>query len=164
MIILGVDPGFATAGFGVIEAVGGKIKPLEYGVITTSKDERLPLRLTKIADAYNALIEKHKPDAVAVEELFFQNNAKTAILVAEARGAILVSVYARCKNLFEYTPLQVKQAVTGYGRAEKAQIQQMVKTLLGLTAIPKPDDAADALAVAITHSQTNRMAGLFGIK
>lgn len=164
MIILGIDPGYATVGFGAIENSSGRNKVLEYGVIQTSKDLSLPERLAKISEGFDIIIDRCKPDAVAIEELFFTNNQKTAILVAEARGAILVSVYRKCKRLFEYTPLQIKQAMTGYGRADKKQIQQMVKTFLNLDAIPKPDDAADALAVALTHAQTNRLAGLFGIK
>ena len=163
MIILGIDPGYATVGFGVIESVGGRNRAIEYGVILTPKEESLPKRLAKISEGFDIIIDKYKPDAVAIEELFFTNNQKTAILVAEARGAILLTVYAKCKNLFEYTPLQIKQAMTGYGRADKKQIQQMVTTFLNLKSIPKPDDAADALAVALTHAQTNRLAGLFGI-
>ncbi len=164
MIILGIDPGYATVGFGVIESFGGnKMRPLEYGVVTTPKEDSLPKRLKQIADSFAYLIEKYKPDAVAIEELFFQNNQKTAIAVAEARGAILLTVYEKCGKLYEYTPLQIKQALTGYGRAEKQQIQYMVKVLLKLEKIPKPDDAADALAVAITHAQISKMAGYFGI-
>lgn len=164
MIILGIDPGYATVGFGIIESFGGnKIRAIEYGVITTPKDDSLPKRLKHISDTFIYLIEKYKPEAVAIEELFFQNNQKTAIAVAEARGAILLTVYEKCGKLYEYTPLQIKQALTGYGRAEKQQIQYMVKTLLRLDKVPKPDDAADALAVAITHSQISKMANLFGI-
>lgn len=164
MIILGIDPGYATVGFGVIENSGSRNKAIEYGVILTPKEEPLPERLAKISRGFDILIDKYHPDAIAIEELFFTNNQKTAILVAEARGAILLTVYSKCKNLFEYTPLQIKQAMTGYGRADKRQIQEMVKTYLNLSTIPKPDDAADALAVALTHAQTNRLAGLFGIK
>jgi crossover junction endodeoxyribonuclease RuvC len=109
------------------------------------------------------LIEKYKPDEIALEELFFNNNQKTAINVAQARGVILLTCVKECGRLYEYTPLQIKQAITGYGRADKNQIQQMVKTLLGLKGIPKPDDAADALAVALTHAQTNKLGGLFSI-
>jgi len=163
MIILGIDPGYATVGFGVIETANGKNKAIEYGVILTPKEDSLPKRLAKISEGFDKLIEKYHPDAVAIEELFFQNNQKTAILVAEARGAILLTVYGKVKNLYEYTPLQIKQAMTGYGRADKQQIQHMVTRYLNLKEIPKPDDAADALAVALTHAQTNRLAGLFGI-
>jgi crossover junction endodeoxyribonuclease RuvC len=164
MIILGIDPGYGTVGFGVIESPGGgKMRPLEYGVIQTPKDDSLPKRLECIADGLKFIIEKYRPDAVAIEELFFQNNQKTAIAVAEARGAILLCVYENCKNLFEYTPMQIKQALTGYGKADKQQIQYMVKALLNLQSVPKPDDAADALAAAITHAQVSRTSVLFGI-
>lgn len=163
MIILGIDPGYATVGFGVLESNGTKHKALEYGVITTPKEDSLPKRLAKIEQGFNIIIDKYKPDAIAMEELFFTNNQKTAILVAEARGVILLTSYKKCNNLYEYTPLQIKQAMTGYGQADKRQIQHMVKTYLRLDSIPKPDDAADALAVALTHAQTHRLAGLFGI-
>ncbi|NCA91987.1 crossover junction endodeoxyribonuclease RuvC [bacterium] len=163
MIILGIDPGYATVGFGLIESLSGKCRAIEYGAIITKKEENLPNRLLKISNAFEQIIDKYKPDAIAIEELFFQNNQKTAILVAEARGAILLTAYKKCASLYEYTPLQIKQAMTGYGRADKRQIQEMVKAMLCLNCIPKPDDAADALAVALTHAQTNRLAGLFGI-
>lgn len=163
MIILGIDPGYATVGFGLVENLSGKCRAIEYGAIITKKEENLPNRLLKISNAFEQIIDKYKPDAIAIEELFFQNNQKTAILVAEARGAILLTAYKKCAALYEYTPLQIKQAMTGYGRAEKRQIQEMVKAMLNLTCLPKPDDAADALAVALTHAQTNRLAGLFGI-
>lgn len=163
MIILGIDPGYATVGYGIVKTEGSKNTPIDYGVITTPKTDKLPDRLKYIADGIKLLIEKHCPDAIAIEELFFQNNRKTAIFVAEARGAIILSCMDCNKGLYEYTPLQIKQAITGYGRADKNQIQQMVKIMLGLKSIPKPDDAADALAVAITHAQTNRLAGLFGM-
>ncbi|HOO22864.1 MAG TPA: crossover junction endodeoxyribonuclease RuvC [Clostridia bacterium] len=163
MIILGIDPGYATVGYGVISLEGSKYKAIDYGVINTPKTDSLPIRLTKISDGIDVLMDKYKPDAVAIEELFFQNNQKTAILVAEARGAILLSLYKKSKNLYEYTPLQIKQAMTGYGRAEKVQIQHMVTLMLGLKEIPKPDDAADALAVALTHAQIGRFSSLFGI-
>lgn len=164
MIILGIDPGYGTVGFGVIESYGSnRIHPIEYGVIQTPKEDSLPKRLKVIADSFDYLIDKHKPEAIAIEELFFQNNQKTAIAVAEARGAILLTVYNKCKKLYEYTPMQIKQALTGYGRAEKKQIQYMVKVLLKLDSVPKPDDAADALAVAITHAQVSRTADVFGI-
>ena len=136
---------------------------LDYGVILTPKDENLAVRLCMIEKGLKQIIEKFKPDEIAVEELFFAKNVKTAISVAHARGVILLTANKECGRLFEYTPLQIKQALTGYGRAEKIQIQQMVKSLLGLKAIPKPDDAADALAVALTHAQTNKLGGLFSI-
>ncbi|MFA6866125.1 MAG: crossover junction endodeoxyribonuclease RuvC [Clostridia bacterium] len=163
MIILGVDPGYAIVGYGIISSEGGKYKAIDYGVITTPKEDSLPLRLSKIADGFDKLIDKYNPEAVALEELFFQNNQKTAIMVAEARGATLLTLYNRCKNLYEYTPLQIKQAMTGYGRADKYQIQHMVTLLLNLKSIPKPDDAADALAVALTHAQTCRFTNMFRV-
>ena len=163
MIILGIDPGYATVGYGIIEKIGSKNKIIDYGVITTPKNEKFPERLFFISKNIQDIIEKYKPDAIAIEELFFQNNRKTAIFVAEARGVILISCIEKCKNLYEYTPLQIKQAMTGYGRADKNQIQQMVKMMLCLNKIPKPDDAADALAVALTHSQTNKLTNFFGM-
>lgn len=163
MVILGIDPGYATVGFGVISQEGSKLKAIDYGVISTSKDENLSTRLFKISESLDTIMDKYSPDVIAIEELFFQNNQKTAILVAEARGAILLTLYKKNKKLYEYTPLQIKQAMTGYGRAEKSQIQHMVTLLLNLKEIPKPDDAADALAVALTHAQSGRFSTLFGV-
>ena len=164
MVILGLDPGLATLGYGVIKKEPRKkAEMLDYGVILTPKDENLAVRLCMIEKGLKQIIEKFKPDEIAVEELFFAKNVKTAISVAHARGVIRLTANKECGRLFEYTPLQIKQALTGYGRAEKIQIQQMVKSLLGLKAIPKPDDAADALAVALTHAQTNKLGGLFSI-
>ncbi len=164
MVILGLDPGLATLGYGVIKKEPRKkAEMLDYGVISTPKDENLAVRLCMIEKGLKQIIEKFKPDEIAVEELFFAKNVKTAIAVAHARGIILLTANKECGRLFEYTPLQIKQALTGYGRAEKIQIQQMVKTLLALKSIPKPDDAADALAVALTHAQTNKLGGLFSI-
>jgi crossover junction endodeoxyribonuclease RuvC len=152
VIILGFDPGLATVGYGIIEHSGGRSRAVDYGVITTPKDESLPARLHMIYDASAALIAKHSPDAIAVEELFFAKNVKTGIQVAHARGVLMYCAVKHTGRLYEYTPLQIKQALTGYGRAEKNQIQEMVKMLLGLSVKPRPDDAADALAVAITHA------------
>ena len=164
MRILGIDPGLATMGFGVIDTVNGKSTAVDYGVVLTPKTEALPTRLAILEKGVKSLIEKYKPDEVALEELFFNNNVKTAIDVAQARGVILLTCVKECGRLFEYTPLQIKQALTGYGRAEKRQIQQMVTTFLGLNKIPRPDDAADGLAVAQTHANTNRLSGQFGIR
>lgn len=164
MRILGVDPGLATVGWGVIDTSLGKHKPIAYGVILTSKDLKLPERLKIIEEDLKCLIDKYKPDEIALEELFFNNNATTAINVSQARGVILLTCVKSCSKLYEYTPLQIKQALTGYGRAEKKQIQEMTKSFLGLTKIPKPDDAADALAVALTHASTNRLSKTFAIK
>ena len=151
MIILGIDPGIATVGYSVIECVGNKYLPIEYGVITTPADMIFPERLSKIYNRITELIDKYDPEDLAIEELFFNKNVKTAIKVAQARGVEVLSCVNKGLNIYEYTPLQIKQAVTGYGRADKNQVQQMVKMLLHLDKIPKPDDAADALAVALCH-------------
>jgi len=159
MIIFGIDPGYATVGWGVIKSEKGKQSVVNYGAITTPKTQRMPERLNYIGGELSKLIELYKPDAVAVEELFFHTNQKTAITVAQARGVIIYIAESLGCKLYEYTPLQIKQTLTGYGRAEKQQIQYMVKLLLCLKEIPKPDDAADALAVALTHAQTNTLMG-----
>ena len=164
MRILGIDPGLATVGWGVIDMVNQKPKVVSYGVISTPKDKRLPERLTIIEEDLKLIIDKFKPDEIALEELFFNTNITTGINVAQARGVILLTAVKSVEGrLYEYTPLQIKQALTGYGRAEKRQIQEMTKTFLGLAKIPKPDDAADALAVALCHSHTNKLGGLFSI-
>ena len=163
MIIIGVDPGYAIVGIGVIEYSGNKFRPLEYGAITTPAGMPTVERLKKIYDEMTLLIDKYSPNAVAIEELFFNSNQKTAINVAQARGVILVAVTNKNVPIFEYTPLQVKQSVTGYGRADKNQIQQMVKMLLNLNVIPKPDDAADGLALAICHAHSNKMNNMFDL-
>ncbi len=156
MIIIGVDPGTATTGFGVLKKEGQKYNILDYGVISTPAKTPLHDRLDTIFNELSDIIKKYKPDHIAVEELFFAANAKTAIAVGHARGVILLAGKKNGLLVFEYTPLEVKMALTGYGRADKNQIQQMVKALLSLKEIPKPDDAADALAVAICHAQTWR--------
>ena len=153
MIILGIDPGYNIIGYGVIESNGCKV--IDYGVITTPKSMSISSRLDTIYRATCELIETFKPEQVAFEELFFNTNNTTAIPVAEARGVLIVACKQYIDKLFEYTPLQIKQALTGNGRAEKKQVQFMVKSILGLSSVPKPDDAADALAVAICHMQTN---------
>ena len=163
MIILGIDPGLATVGYGVIKSENGRVAAIDYGVILTPKEAHF-FRLYMIEQSTEKLLERYNPDEVAMEELFFNNNAKTAINVAQARGVTLVTCMKRTRKLFEYTPLQIKQALTGYGRADKKQIQEMVTRLLNLKKIPKPDDAADALAVALTHSNTSRFSSGFGIK
>ncbi len=149
MIILGIDPGTATTGFGVIGSDKGKLKILDYGCIYTDAKMDMPERLDLIAKELKKIIKKHKPRIMAVEELFFFKNNKTIITVGQARGVILFIGKNSGLKVCEYTPLQVKQAVVGYGRADKNQIQQMVKAILSLKSAPKPDDAADALAVAI---------------
>lgn len=164
MIILGIDPGLAIVGYGIIKAEKGNFTAIDCGVINTPKELSTPQRLSLIYDGLNDIIDKFKPDHIAIEELFFTKNITTGIAVAEARGVILLACQAKCKNLFEYTPLQIKQALTGYGKAEKQQIQFMITRLLNLKCVPKPDDAADALAVALTHGQTARLGGLFSIK
>ena len=134
---------------------------LDYGVVLTPKEENLAIRLTMLEEGVKKIIETFKPDEIAIEELFFAKNVKTGIAVAHARGVVLLTATKYCGKIFEYTPLQIKQALTGYGRADKNQIQQMVKTFLKLPKIPKPDDAADALAVGLCHLQTNKLSGLF---
>lgn len=164
MIIVGFDPGLATLGYGVIKKeLKKKPEMVDYGIISTPKDMNLPDRLTLIEKGVKQVIEKFRPDEIAIEELFFAKNVKTGIAVAHARGVLLLTATKECCKIFEYTPLQIKQALTGYGRADKPQMQKMVKTLLGLKAIPRPDDAADALAVALTHAQTNKLGGLFRV-
>ncbi|MBE5757362.1 MAG: crossover junction endodeoxyribonuclease RuvC [Clostridiales bacterium] len=157
MIILGIDPGYAIVGFGIIEKGKYKTEVIDYGVITTPKEDPLPIRLKSIYDGMCALIDKYKPEHVAIEELFFNTNTTTGIAVAEARGVILLACLNKGLKLYEYTPLQIKQALTSNGRADKQQVQFMVKAILNLKSIPKPDDAADGLAVAVCHSQTNLM-------
>lgn len=155
MVILGIDPGLAIVGFGVIEKGKFKTEVIDYGVINTPKEDTLPIRLHKIYEGMCALIDKYQPEHVAIEELFFNTNTTTGISVAEARGVILLACINKGLKLFEYTPLQIKQALTSNGRADKQQVQFMVKAILKLKAIPRPDDAADGLAVALCHSQTN---------
>ncbi len=164
MIILGIDPGFATVGYGVIKSENGKVSAVDFGVIQTPKEKNFPERLVMLEKGVNLLIDRFSPDEIALEELFFNTNITTGINVAHARGVIVATCYKKCDKLFEYTPLQIKQALTGYGRAEKKQIQMMTTSLLGLKKIPRPDDAADALAVALTHANTNRFSSGFGIK
>lgn len=163
MIILGVDPGYAIVGIGVLEYSGNRFRVLHYGAITTPAGMPAAERLKKIYDELTLLIDKYRPGAAAIEELFFNSNQKTAINVAQARGVILVAVRNRDVPLYEYTPLQVKQSVTGYGRADKGQIQSMVKMILNLNVIPKPDDAADALALAICHAHSSKMNNMFDL-
>ncbi|EFI42238.1 MULTISPECIES: crossover junction endodeoxyribonuclease RuvC [Peptoniphilus] len=164
MIILGIDPGFAIVGYGIIEVVGNKYKVLDYGAITTDSKMSFPLRLEKIYLKLEDLVKKYKPDDIAFEELFFNKNAKTAMAVSHARGVMILCGKLNHKELFEYTPLQIKQAIAGYGRAEKKQIQEMVKFILKLKETPKPDDVADALAVAITHASSLKFKDMFRMK
>ncbi len=151
MLILGLDPGLATTGYGFIEGDGGDIRAVAYGVITTPPGMAIGDRLAKLHGEIMALLERYRPTAAAVEELFFATNARTAIVVGEGRGVILLALAQAGVPVAEYTPLQIKQAVTGYGLADKVQVQQMVQLLLTLDALPRPDDAADALAASICH-------------
>ena len=162
MIILGIDPGYAIVGWGVLEYSGNSFKTLGYGSIQTPAHTDADSRLLEIYRGMKAVIEKYKPAQMAVEELFFNTNSKTAIMVAQARGVILLSARLMGVEVFEYTPLQVKQAVVGYGRAEKRQVMLMTQTILGLSKLPRPDDAADALALAVchAHSAKSKLLGL----
>lgn len=153
MIILGIDPGVATVGFGVLKYDCGAMEPIRYGVISTPAGDRLSARLSQIYHDMLSLIDAFQPDVISVEELFFNTNITTGIAVAHGRGAILLAGEEKGISLAEYTPLQVKQAITGYGRADKKQMMEMVRRLLNLSSIPRPDDAADALAIAICHAR-----------
>lgn len=154
MIILGIDPGTATAGFGVVEFSKGKLSPVGYGTIRTPAGLPLPTRLRQIYEDAQELLRRYRPDVVAVEQLFFSRNVTTAFAVGQARGVFLLCAAQHDLAVAEYTPHQVKQAVTGEGRAVKAQVAFMVRALLGLSETPRPDDAADALAIAICHAHT----------
>jgi len=151
--ILGIDPGLAIVGFGFIDKQGNRLTPVQYGSITTEANLDQAVRLKLIYESMCQLIDKYKPDAVALEKLYFNRNVTTAFSVGQARGVIMLAAVQRGIEIAEYTPLQVKQAVVGYGKAEKKQIQEMVRILLKLSAAPKPDDVADALAAAICHAQ-----------
>ncbi len=154
MLILGVDPGLAKVGYGLTEKKGNKFNCCTYNVIRTEADETNISRLEKIYNELQDIIREYRPDHMAVEELFFNKNVKTAIKVGQARGVILLAGSQAGLSVYEYTPLQIKQAVVGYGRASKKQVQQMVKSLLNLEKIPRPDDSADALAVSICHGNS----------
>ncbi|MFA5010174.1 MAG: crossover junction endodeoxyribonuclease RuvC [Patescibacteria group bacterium] len=159
-IILGLDPGTATIGYGVIVADKADVKHIAHGCIITSKTETMPTRLNQIAKELRILLRKFQPDLVAIEQLYFAKNVTTAMTVAQARGVLIQTVANLNIPVEHYTPLQVKQALTGYGKADKTQMQKMVKALLGLADIPKPDDAADALAVAVTCAASSKLASL----
>ena len=154
MVILGIDPGYAIVGYGVIEYKNSKYLCKNHGAIFTNANDEFLYRLEKIFDEINKLIDIYKPEVMSIEKLYFQNNHKTAIDVAQARGVILLAAKKHSLPVYEYTPLQIKSALTGYGKALKPQVMQMVKKLLMLEKIPKPDDTADALAAAICHSQS----------
>ena len=155
MKILGIDPGYAIVGYGVIEYSAGRYYPVDFGAITTDADMPFPLRLQHKYNEMDSIIIRNDPDEMAIERLYFQNNQKTAIAVAEARGVILLAAQMNNILISEYTPLQVKLAVTGYGQAKKPQVMEMTRRLLKLESVPKPDDTADALAMAICHVQSS---------
>ena len=160
MLVLGVDPGTAITGYGLVQEAEGQLQAVPYGAITTPSDWTMPQRLLKIYRDLTALIREYSPTEGAVEQLFFSRNVKTALAVGQARGVALLALAEGGLAVHEYTPLQVKQSVVGYGRAEKAQVQELVKLLLGLEVVPQPDDAADALAIAICHLHSARMISL----
>ena len=160
MIVLGVDPGTATTGYGVVEETDGQLRAIDYGVVSTPAGEPLPLRLQTIYAELRRLARLYRPSSGSVEKLFFSRNVRTAMGVGQARGVALLALADAGLDIREYTPTEVKQAVSGYGRADKLQVQRMVQTLLALDEIPRPDDAADALAVAICHLQGVRLTEL----
>ena len=164
MIIIGIDPGIAIVGFGILEYKGNHFRVISYGAITTSANDSLPNRLKIINQSLAQLLEKYRPDAMAIEELFFNKNTKTALMVAQARGVAILAASTAEIETYEYTPLQVKQGVVGYGRADKKQVQTMIKTILNLEKVPKPDDVADALAIAVCHAHSGVFGSMFKIK
>ena len=156
-LALGIDPGTATTGYGLVRLEeDGSLVAVKYGILSTPKEAAAPARLEMLYDGLRELLAIHHPDTAAVEKLFFQRNVSTAIAVGQARGVVMLALQQAHIEPFEYTPNEVKQAVAGYGSAEKRQVQEMVRALLGLESIPRPDDAADALAIAITHLNTKR--------
>ncbi|MDQ2691118.1 MAG: crossover junction endodeoxyribonuclease RuvC [Chloroflexota bacterium] len=156
-LALGIDPGTATTGYGLVRMEqDGSLVAVKYGVILTAKNHTAPARLVTLYDELQELLNEHKPDTAAVEKLFFSRNVTTALAVGQARGVIMLCLELSGVEAFEYTPNEIKQAVAGYGSAQKKQVQEMVRALLALDSIPKPDDAADALAIAITHLSTKR--------
>lgn len=154
MRILGIDPGYAIVGYGVLDSVGARFSVVGFGAITTPAKTPFETRLQSIYDDMLCVIDKYHPEELSIEKLYFNTNTTTAIDVAQARGVIILAAVSRGLKINEYTPLQVKQAVTGYGKAEKRQVMEMVKSLLGLEAVPKPDDTADALALALCHGHS----------
>ena len=157
MRILGIDPGYAITGYSIIDYIGNKFNLIDSGAVTTKAGLSFPVRLTKIYDDVSDIIDTYKPDAIAIEELFFNNNAKTAINVAQARGIVLTVGCKKNIPTYEYTPLQIKQAVAGYGRADKIQVQKMVKTILNVDKLPKLDDTTDSMAAAICHAHSSKV-------
>ena len=164
MIIIGIDPGIAIVGYGVVKLTGNKFEVLDYGAITTESKMDFPDRLKIIFNKMTEIIDKYSPTDLAMEELFFNKNVKTAIKVGQARGVEILAAVNKGVEIYEYTPLQIKQAVVGYGRADKNQVQEMVKMLLNLKEIPKPDDVADALAVALCHGNSLKFKEMFRMK
>jgi crossover junction endodeoxyribonuclease RuvC len=160
MLVLGIDPGTAITGYGLVKGEDDDLTLVAYGAITTSSDWPLPERLQRIYRELTAVIEDQQPTAVAVEELFFSKNVRTALSVGQARGVALLAAANAGLPIHEYTPLQVKQAIAGYGRATKDQVQQMVRMLLGLDNVPQPDDAADAIAIAICHIHSAKLTAM----
>lgn len=155
LIILGIDPGYAIVGFGILASEGGKQRLIRCGAINTDAGVPMPQRLLQIAEDIESLIMQFKPDEIAIEELYFNNNITTGIGVAQARGVIVMTAAKLGVPISEYNPSQVKQAVAGYGKAQKRQVMEMTKRLLGLQAVPKPDDAADAVAIALCHARSS---------
>lgn len=164
MIVLGIDPGYALMGWGVVESVGSRMRLMGYGCIETRAGTPMQHRLRTLQLGVKDLVNIYHPDEVAFEELFFAQNVTTALMVGAARGAAIIAAAEYTENLYEYTPMQIKQAITGYGKADKKQIQQMVKLLLHMEEAPKPDDAADAIACAITHCQAGHARVQFKMK
>ena len=156
MRVLGIDPGYAIVGWGILDYVGNRFSPAAYGAICTDKDTPFEQRLVEIYDGMADILDRYKPQALSIEKLYYQHNQTTVIGVAEARGVVLLAAAQAGVEVCEYTPMQVKQAVTGYGKAVKKQIQEMTRMLLKLPEIPKPDDTADALAMAVTHCHCSR--------
>ena len=164
MIVLGIDPGYALMGWGVVESEGSRMKLINYGCIETKAGVPMQNRLRALQLGVRDLLNIYHPDDVAFEELFFARNVTTALMVGAARGAAIIAAAEYTNNLYEYTPMQIKQAVTGWGGADKHQVQMMVKTLLNMKQIARPDDAADALAVALTHANSMNMKKMFKIQ
>ncbi len=157
MLFLGIDPGLASLGYGLIEEDGDRLQCIDYGVVTTKSTAKVDRRLLKLHQGVDELLTTYQPNYMVLESLFFAKNVKTAIAVGQARGVVILAAAKREVPFCEYTPLQVKQAITGYGQASKRQIQELVKSILGLSKIPRPDDAADALAIALCHLQSYKM-------
>ena len=164
MIVMGLDPGLARLGWGVVSLEAGRIRPVDYGLIETPARAASPVRLRTLYDGVQGLIAVYKPDEIAIEELFFSKNITTGIAVGQARGVILLACCQSSDELYEYTPMQIKQAVTGYGKADKQQMGHMVKVLLGLAEAPKPDDVTDAVAIAICHANSRFAREQFKLK